>query len=158
MKPHKLPFLKILAIALLVPFAASPVLAAKKAKTPVVNAADTKALKANLGKKVSVEGTVVSTGKGPKDGMRFVNFSDSEASGFTAALVPAVYPEFPKLGDMVGKKVRVTGDLEPYKKKSIIKVSHATQIKVLQEKPKAATKAEPSKTPKATSTKKKKTS
>jgi DNA/RNA endonuclease YhcR with UshA esterase domain len=62
-------------------------------------------------------------------------------TGFTAALVPAVYPEFPKMDDMVGKRVRVTGDLETYKKKSVIKVTRATQVKTM-------------KTPKATEKKK----
>lgn len=156
MKPLKLSFIKVLAISLLVPFAVTPALAAKKTKAPVVNATDAKAIKANLGKKVSVEGTVISTGKGPKDGLRFVNFSDNKTTGFTAALVPAVYPEFPKLEDMVGKQARVTGTLETYKKKTIIKVSHPTQIKILKSKSKtAATKAKKSSTPKSAATKKK---
>lgn len=63
--------------------------------------------------------------------MRFINFSDSQTTGFTAALVPAVYPKFPKLEDMVGKKVSVSGELETYKKKSVIKVTRPAQVKVL---------------------------
>lgn len=161
MNPLKLPILKVLAIALLVPFAATPVLAAKKAKTPVISATDAKALKDHLGKKVSVEGAVVSTGKSSKDRMRFVNFSDSKTTGFTAALVPAVYPQFPSLDSMVGKNVRVTGNLETYKKKTIIKVTHATQLKTLEASHKeksASSKAEGSAKPKPTVTKKKQAS
>lgn len=141
MKFSTSPFI-MAAAAVLLPLFATSTLAAPKAKPPIISATDSKALKAHMGKKVSVEGTVVSTGKGPNDGMRFVNFSKSETAGFTAALVPAVYPEFPKLKSMVGKTVRVTGDLETYKKKSVIKVTRPTQVKVM-------------KAPKAKATKKK---
>lgn len=137
MKFPKFPLLTTLAVALLVSFSASPLFAAKTTKTPVVSATDAKALKSCIGKKVCVEGTVVNTSKGPKDGMRFINFSDGKKPGFNAALVPAVYAKFPKLGSMVGKKVRVTGNLESYQKRPVIKVSKANQVKVMKA-PKAA--------------------
>jgi hypothetical protein len=130
----KLPKTSIaMALALFVPFSPASSSAAKKAeaKTPFISATDSKKLKANIGNKVSVEGKVISTGKGPKDGMRFMNFSKSEKTGFTAALLPAVYAKFPNLDRMVNEKVRVTGELETYKKKSIIKVTRPTQVKVL---------------------------
>lgn len=158
MKPRKFSFIKLLAFALLLPCAATPALAAKKTKTPVISATDTKALQAHLGKKVSVEGTVVSTGQSPKDGMRFVNFSDSKTAGFTAALVPAVYPEFPKLEQMVGQQVRVKGELETYKKKTIIKVTRPTQLKTLPKAKAATPKAKASRTPGTKAAQKKKTS
>ena len=130
----KLPKTSIaMALALLVPLSPATSSAAKKseAKTPVISATDSKKLKANVGKKVSVEGKVISTGKGPKDGMRFMNFSKSETAGFTAALIPAVYAKFPNLDRMVNENVRVTGELETYKKKTVIKVTRAAQVKVL---------------------------
>lgn len=158
MKPSKFPILMALAVALLMPLSVSPAFAAKKAKTPVVSATDAKALKSNVGKNITVEGTVLSTEKGPKDGLRFINFSTAKTTGFTAALVPAVYAKFPNLDTMVGKNVRVTGTLENYKKKTTIKVSRATQIKELKSKAKTATKATPSKTPTPTAAKKKQAS
>jgi DNA/RNA endonuclease YhcR with UshA esterase domain len=127
-KPTRLMALAAIALA---PLMVGPSFAAEKTKTPIISATDSKALKAHMGKKVSVEGDVVSVGRGPKDGMRFVNFGKSETTGFTAALVPAVYPKFPEMNDMVGKRVRVTGDLETYKKKSVIKVTRPTQVKVM---------------------------
>jgi len=142
-KSHTIMALAVIAFAPLT--VSSSFAAPKAAKTPIISATDSKALKAHLGKKVSVEGDVLSVGKGPKDGMRFANFSKSETTGFTAAFVPAVYPKFPKMDDMVGKRVRVTGDLETYKKKSVIKVTRPTQVKVM-------------KAPKATAVTKKKAS
>lgn len=126
-------FVTALAVALFVSFSVSPAFAAPKAKaaTPVIKATNSKALKANVGKKVSVEGKVISTGKGSKDGMRFLNFSKSETTGFTAALVPAVYDDFKNLDRMVNEQVRVTGELDTYKKKSVIKVTRPTQVKIL---------------------------
>jgi hypothetical protein len=126
-------FVAALAVALFASLSVSPAFAAPKAKpaTPVIKATNAKALKASIGKKVSVEGKVISTGKGSKDGMRFINFSKSETTGFTAALVPAVYPKFPNLDRMVNEQVRVTGELDTYEKKSVIKVTRPTQVKIL---------------------------
>ena len=40
---------------------------------------------------------------------------------------------------MVGKRVRVTGDLETYKEKSVIKVTRPAQVKILEPKKVATT-------------------
>ena len=113
-----------------------------KTKTPVIKASNAKELKANIGNKVSVEGKVTSVAKGPKDKMRFLNFGKSEKTGFTAALVPAVYPKFENLDRMVNERVRVTGKLETYKKKSVIKVTRPAQVKILEPKKAKTTKKE----------------
>lgn len=134
-----------LAAALLLALSATPVLAAKRTKIPTLDATDLAALKANTGNKIAVEGTVVSTKRGPNDGLRFINFSKRKTIGFTAALVPAVYAKFPDIDSLPGRRVRVTGVLETYKKKLVIKVSRAKQVKVLK-----APKASPTKTQKAT--------
>jgi DNA/RNA endonuclease YhcR with UshA esterase domain len=128
-------------VALLVSIAAPPSFAAEKPKAPkpiAIKATDNDKLKTNIGKSVSVTGEVVSVGKGPKDGMRFLNFSDSKTTGFTAAIVPAAYPKLKPIDSYVGKRIKVTGDLETYKKKSVIKVTRPTQVKVM--KPKEAKK------------------
>ncbi|MBE2179314.1 MAG: hypothetical protein IAE97_02480 [Chthoniobacterales bacterium] len=104
----------------------------KKAPAPpVISATDTKALKANVGKEVSVEGLVVSTAKGDKDGMRFLNFSKSAKTGFVAGIVPAAYPKMQPLESYTGQFLRVTGTLETYKKRTQIKVTKISQIKKL---------------------------
>ncbi|MFM7373904.1 MAG: hypothetical protein ACKO39_01970 [Chthoniobacterales bacterium] len=123
-----------MAVMILLSITVTPTFAAEKAKKPkptAVKATDKEALAANIGKQVAVTGKVVSTGKGPKDGMRFLNFSKSETTGFTAALVPAVYPNFENLDRMVNERVRVTGELQKYKKKTMIKVTRSTQVKIL---------------------------
>jgi len=126
-------FLTVLVALALALLAANSAFAEQKpkTKTPVIKASSAKELKANVGNKVSVEGKVISVGKGPKDKMRFLNFGKSEKTGFTAALVPAVYPKFDNLDRMVNERVRVTGKLETYKKKSVIKVTRPGQVKIL---------------------------
>lgn len=112
----------------------APLLAAtkeKEAPVPVLSATDTKALKAHLGRNVTVEGIVLTAAPGTKDGMRFLNFSESKTTGFVAAIVPAVYPKLRPLENYTGKLVRVTGPLETYKKKPQIKVTRISQIKML---------------------------
>jgi len=144
MKLPQSSFLITLIVLAAASFATSSVFAEQKpkAKTPVIKASNAKALKANIGNKVSVEGKVTSVAKGPKDKMRFLNFGKSEKTGFTAALVPAVYPKFENLDRMVNERVRVTGKLETYKKKSVIKVTRPAQVKILPPKKTKKTKKE----------------
>jgi len=121
--------------ALLVALAAPPYsLGAQKPKKDsaiAIKANDSAALKANIGKRVAVTGKVVSVGRGPKDGMRFINFGTSKTSGFTAALVPAVYPDFPNVDRLVQERLRVSGKLEAYKNKPMIKVTRPSQVEIL---------------------------
>ncbi len=101
------------------------------ADLPILSATDSAALKAHLGKEVAVEGTVVAAAPGSQDKMRFLNFSETKNRGFVAAIVPAVYPKLRLLESYSGKAVRVTGTLEAYKKKTQIKVTRISQLKVL---------------------------
>ena len=117
----------MLAAVLLLALPAATVFAEKR---PVLDATDLVALRENTGKKVRVEGIVASTKRGPNDGLRFINFSQHKETGFTAALVPAVYDKFPDLDSLPGRRVRVTGTLKAYKQKSVIKISRARQVKV----------------------------
>jgi len=110
---------------------------ADKTKTPVINSSDKKALAAKIGKEVSVEGLVQSTGKGDNDGVRFLNLSAKPQTGFVAAIFPPAYKKVGPIKNFEGKNVRVTGTLEKYKKQTQIKVLKASQIKVLAT-PKAA--------------------
>jgi hypothetical protein len=105
--------------------------ATKKTTLPLISATDAKSLKAYVGREVAVVGTVVGAGRGTNDGLRFLDFSTSESRGFVAAIVPAVYPKLKPLEGYIGQVLRVTGTLETYKKKTQIKVTRISQIKVL---------------------------
>jgi len=102
-----------------------------KAKPPVINCSDKKTLASKIGKEVSVEGLVQSTGKGDKDGVRFLNLSAKPQTGFVAAIFPPAYKKVGPIKNFEGKNVRVTGTLEKYKRQTQIKVFKASQIKVL---------------------------
>jgi DNA/RNA endonuclease YhcR with UshA esterase domain len=110
-----------------------------KAKPPIINCSDSKTLKAKIGKEVSVEGLVQSTGKGDDDGVRFLNLSAKPQTGFVAAVFPSAYKKLGPINKLEGKNIRVTGTLEKYKKQTQIKVTKASQVKVLPS-PKAAPK------------------
>ena len=104
---------------------------ADKSKPPVINSSDTKSLASKIGKEVSVEGLVQSTGKGDNDRVRFLNFSSKQGTGFVAAVFPPAYKKVGPIGNYENKNVRVTGTLEKYNKQTQIKVFKASQIKVL---------------------------
>lgn len=105
--------------------------AEKPAKVPVINSSDAKALAAKIGKTVSVEGLVQSVGKGDNDGVRFLNLSSKQGTGFVAAVFPPAYKGIGPVKNFVGKNIRVTGTLEKYKKQTQIKVLKASQVKAL---------------------------
>lgn len=118
--------------ALVIPVASLHAAPKKKAAAvPVISVSNKELLKAHIGKEVAVEGVVVSTAKGTKDGMRFLNFSKAKTTGFVAGIVPAAYPKMQPLESYTGQSLRVTGTLEAYKKKTQIKVTKLSQIKKL---------------------------
>jgi DNA/RNA endonuclease YhcR with UshA esterase domain len=104
---------------------------ADKSKPPVINSSDKKSLASKIGKEVSVEGLVQSTGKGDNDRVRFLNLSSQQGTGFVAAVFPAAYKKLGPIGNYENKNVRVTGTLEKYNKQTQIKVFKASQIKAL---------------------------
>ncbi len=104
---------------------------ADKSKPSVINSSDKKSRASKIGKELSVEGLVQSTGKGDNGRVRFLNFSSKQGTGFVAALFPAAYKKVGPIGNYENKNVRVTGTLEKYNKQEQIKVFKASQIKVL---------------------------
>ncbi|MFM8364872.1 MAG: hypothetical protein ACKOAS_06935 [Verrucomicrobiota bacterium] len=112
-------------------FAPHASFAADKNAPKAINAADKKSLAAKIGKEVSVEGLVVRVAKGPNDGVRLLEFSEKDGTGFVAAIFPVAYKKVGSIQDYKGKNVRVTGTLEKYKKQTQIKVLKASQLKVL---------------------------
>jgi len=128
---RKFPLLVALVAALLLPVPCSHAFSLTRTKIPVIRATDSTALQAHIGQKVAVEGLLVSTARPSSDKLRFLNFSDRKVDGFTAALVPAVYTKFPDFDHMAGRWIRVIGILKTYKQKTVIKVSRASQVKIL---------------------------
>lgn len=108
---------------------------ADKSKPKIVNASDKKSLASKIGKEVAVEGQVVRVAKGPNDGVRLLEFSDKEGTGFVAAIFPVAYKNVGPIKSYKGKTVRVTGTLEKYRKQTQVKVLKASQLKVLGETP-----------------------
>jgi len=105
--------------------------AAVEEATIAVSATDQEALTANVGNQAVVEGVVVTAAKGPNDGARFLNFSEDK-TGFSALIVPAVFPQLKPLEEYEGKTVKVTGKLDTYKDKTQIRVSRIAQIEVVE--------------------------
>ena len=119
----------IAAVAIVIP--SQSALAADKSKPSVIHCSDSKKLAAKIGKEVSVEGLVQSVNKGTKDRIRMLNFAEKPGTGFVAAIFPSAYKKVGPLKNYDGKNVRVTGVLEKYKKQTQIKVTNASQIKIL---------------------------
>jgi DNA/RNA endonuclease YhcR with UshA esterase domain len=122
--------LSFTALALL-GFASAPALAADDPEWPVVSATDASKLADHVGKEVVVEGVVKRAGRGPSDGVRFLNFDEATRTGFVAAIFPSAYSGIDPVEDYVGRTVRVSGELETYKERVQIKVSNAAQILVV---------------------------
>lgn len=97
----------------------------------VLNASDEEALALAIGKNISVQGTVLSVGKGTKDGIRFLDFSSVLDQGFVGVVFPVAYAALGPLESYVGKTVRVTGELQKYRAQTQIKILKPSQIEIL---------------------------
>jgi hypothetical protein len=119
--------IKILLLALTVAAFASGALAEETAtveeshagaaadRAAVVPAEDTAALEAKVGSEVIVEGVVRNIGKGPNDGITFLNFGDRR-TGFVAVIFRPAYDKFPEgFEKYAQQKVRVRGSVEKYR-------------------------------------------
>jgi RecJ-like exonuclease len=94
---------------------------------------DLKDLKEMTGKTVTIEGKVVGQGESKSETVRYLNFSKSYKD--TIALVFIVsqgHGDFTKekLGEFVGKKVRVTGAVSTHNDALQIKIDKLEQIQV----------------------------
>jgi DNA/RNA endonuclease YhcR with UshA esterase domain len=114
---------------------------AKDDKAPsaaVIQAGDTDALKAAMGKDAVVEGTVARIGASKSGSITFINFEEASESNFTAIVEKAHKDEVDKGfdGDLTkalqGAKIRVKGKMIEYKGKPEIKVEKAAQVTVVE--------------------------
>lgn len=100
-------------------------------KIPTIDARKNDKLVPCLGQEVVVRGKVLSIGKSEADKIRFLDFTTDRQHGFVAAIFPAAYKAIGDLEKYKGQRVEVRGILEPYKAKTQIKVTRATQLTLL---------------------------
>ena len=103
-------------------------------KIPTIDARKTDKLFASVGKEVVVRGNVISAGKSDADKIRFLDFTTDRERGFVAAIFPAAYKAIGDLEKYKDQRVEVRGILEAYKTKTQIKVTKASQLKLLPQK------------------------
>ena len=103
-------------------------------KIPTIDARKTDKLFASVGKEVVVRGKVISVGRSDADKIRFLDFTTDRERGFVAAIFPAAYKAIGDLEKYKGQRVEVSGVLEAYKAKTQIKVTKASQLKLLPQK------------------------
>lgn len=118
-------------LAFFAPISGCLLAAETAAEIPVLAASDEKALADALGKTITVEGTVLGVGKGPKDGIRFLDFSTTKDQGFVGAVFPVAFSALGPLDGYVGKTVRITGELGKYQAQTQIKILKPAQIQIL---------------------------
>jgi hypothetical protein len=116
-----------------------PTPAAEPAATPdagaepvVIQAEDTAAMQSKVGSEVIIEGFVKNVGKGPNDGMTFINFGDRK-TGFVAVVFRPAYDKFPEgFEKYANQKVRVRGALENFRDRQMqIKISTPDQLEIV---------------------------
>lgn len=105
------------------------------AKPEIIPASSLEQLAAKENEAVIVEG-VVRSSTISDSGRLFLNFSDPFYEGFTA-MVPAKFTEALGkdylTGDLNGKKVRIHGTIELYKKRPRIVIETANQLEVVEQ-------------------------
>lgn len=116
-----------------------PTPASEPAATPdaaaelvVIQAEDTAAMQSKVGSEVIIEGFVKNVGKGPNDGITFINFGDRK-TGFVAVIFRQTYDKFPEgFEKYANQKVRVRGALENFRDRQMqIKISTPDQLEIV---------------------------
>ncbi|MFZ9933683.1 MAG: OB-fold nucleic acid binding domain-containing protein [Chthoniobacterales bacterium] len=115
---------------------ASDTAAAEGSESAVLQAEDTASLEDKVGEEVVVEGVIRNVGKGPNDGITFLNFGEGK-KGFVAVIFSSAYDNFPDGFDQYAdQKVRVKGSLEKYQDRQIqIKIFTPDQLEVVTDAP-----------------------
>lgn len=111
---------------------AAPAVETPAVEAPVLQAEDTAAMESKVGMEVIVEGMVQKVGKGPNEGITFLNFGDRR-TGFVAVVFRPAYDKFPEGFDKYAQqKVRVRGRLEKYRDQQMqIKLFNPEQIEII---------------------------
>jgi len=105
---------------------------APSAEPTVLQAEDIATLESNIGSEVTVEGTIKNVGKGPNDGITFLNFGDRK-TGFVAVVFRPSYDRFPEgFEKYANQKVRVRGTLEKYQDRQLqLRVMTPDQLEIV---------------------------
>lgn len=100
---------------------------------PVISSDDLATLDEKVGQVIVVEGVIKRVGKGPNDGIVFLNFGENR-NGFVAVIFRSFFHKFPDgFEHLAQQKVKVTGELEKFKEtQPQIRVSDPSQIEVVQ--------------------------
>ena len=124
------------AIVLLIAIAAADVGAARSKAPAVIPITDTVALKAQVGKMVSVSGKVSRVGMSKSGFIVFINFEGVRSGGFTAVVKSANLSEIERAAGanidaaLPGRRIAVSGVISLYKETPQIELKTADQIKV----------------------------
>jgi len=116
--------------------AAAPAVPAAASAAPI-SAGDDDALKANMDKNATVEGTVSRANWSNSGSIFFINFDEAKTTKFTAVFFKDQKEAMEKAfdGDVVkalkGNKIQVTGKIIDYKGKPEMKLEKPEQIKVV---------------------------
>jgi thiol-disulfide isomerase/thioredoxin len=106
------------------------------AELVVIQAEDTAAMQSKVGSEVIIEGLVKNVGKGPNDGITFINFGDRK-TGFVAVIFRPAYDKFPEGFDKyANQKVRVKGALENFRDRQMqMKIFTPDQLEIVASEP-----------------------
>jgi thiol-disulfide isomerase/thioredoxin len=112
--------------------AETPASGAGTAEAPVLAAEDTAGMESKVGAEIVVEGIVQNVGKGPNDGITFLNFGDRR-TGFVAVIFRPAYEKFPEGFDKYAQqKVRVRGTLEKFQDRQMqVKIFTPDQLEIV---------------------------
>lgn len=113
---------------------ATPASTETAAAPEVTLAEDTASLQSKVGSEVLVEGVVKNVGKGPNDGITFLNFGDRK-TGFVAVIFRPAYDKFPEgFEKYANQKVRVRGTLENFRDRQLqVKIFTPDQLEIIAE-------------------------
>jgi len=111
---------------------ATPAPAEPAAAPEVTLAEDTASLQSKVGSEVLVEGVVKNVGKGPNDGITFLNFGDRK-TGFVAVIFRPAYDKFPEgFEKYANQRVRVRGTLENFRDRQLqVKIFTPDQLEIV---------------------------
>jgi thiol-disulfide isomerase/thioredoxin len=112
--------------------AETPASEGSAAAAPVLAAEDTAGMESKVGGEIVVEGVVQNVGKGPNDGITFLNFGDRR-TGFVAVIFRPAYEKFPEGFDKYAQqKVRVRGTLEKFQDRQMqVKIFTPDQLEIV---------------------------
>ena len=103
-----------------------------EAVTKALDAKDLDAAKKLVGKEGSFTGTVTKIYTAKNNSLMVLDFDADFRSALTAKLEPGEYDKFPKIKDLLDKKILVKGKFVLYRKQVEIELTDPAQIKIIE--------------------------